>query len=171
MHTGYRRRARRHYRQLWSLAITAAIVMGLSFWPALWPGGWVQVIARSVAGFLVLAAFILMWAVHYHNRRRQRLLQLLGTQPHSLRRIHFELKQRRKQAGRVRLLFRVQLHLDGGLHAYYAVEERPFRQLQAYFLASYPDITPTTLKRQLDLLGPESRAEEEPGRATTQAAS
>lgn len=105
-----------------------------------------ELILRYGGLFVLIAAVVLATIVLRKAARRRRVLQLLRARPEGLQRIHFELYQRGSRGSR---RFLVQLHIASAT-GYYLLPEADFMQVQDYFLAHYPAITPTTLKRKLE---------------------
>lgn len=102
-----------------------------------------QVVMQAVGAFLIMAALILAVAVNKQLKRRKKALELFGQQPSVLERVHFTLANKRKKQ------YTVMLRL-ATVRAYFKLPEGQFLQVQEYFLETFPDITPTTLKRKME---------------------
>jgi hypothetical protein len=103
-----------------------------------------RILLQAVSAFIAISAFLLMVYVRSQLGKRLYMVSQLGRQPALLKRVHFEPLDSKATGRR----FRVLLHLQSG-RIYFVLPEAQFMEVQAYMVAHFPDITPTTLLRKL----------------------
>jgi hypothetical protein len=103
-----------------------------------------RILLQAVSAFVAISAFLLIVYVRSQLGKRLHMVSLLGNEPALLRRVHFEPLDSKATGRR----FRVLLHLQSG-RIYFVLPEAQFMEVQAYMVAHFPDITPTTLMRKL----------------------